>query len=66
MSFVRPLVALVLGGLLLGPAVAMADDVYSYVDDEGVLHFSNAPSDRRYRKVNRGAGGTGRPWPAGR
>lgn len=50
--------------------------MYSYVDEEGVLHFSNAPTDGRYRKVNRGSGGTGvyrstpqaraRPLPSGR
>ncbi len=57
MRFVRPLVQAVLACLLLGgPAMVAADDVYSYVDDEGVLHFSNAPSDKRYRKVNRSGG----------
>jgi soluble lytic murein transglycosylase-like protein len=27
--------------------------IYSYVDEDGVLHFSNAPSDGRFRKVTR-------------
>jgi soluble lytic murein transglycosylase-like protein len=54
----RPLLALALGGLLLA-ARAGAAEVYSYVDDEGVLHFSNAPTDPRYRRVNRASGGTG-------
>ena len=27
--------------------------MYSYQDDDGVLHFSNAPTDTRYHKVNR-------------
>jgi soluble lytic murein transglycosylase-like protein len=56
MPFGRLLAALVLGGLLLRPASAGADEVYSYVDDEGVLHFSNAPTDRRFRKVSRPGG----------
>jgi len=51
--------ALALVGLLVAAGHAGAAEVYSYVDDDGVLHFSNAPTDRRYRKVNRGAGGTG-------
>jgi soluble lytic murein transglycosylase-like protein len=56
MRFARSLAALVLGSLLLGPGTVAADEVYSYVDEDGVLHFSNAPSDRRYRKVNRSGG----------
>lgn len=53
----RSLPGLALAGLLL-TGRAGAAEVYSYVDSEGVLHFSNAPTDPRYRKVNRG-GGTG-------
>ncbi len=57
MAVVRLLLGLVLAGGLLGAsALARAEDVYSYQDDEGVLHFSNAPSDARFRKVNRSAG----------
>ncbi len=44
---------ILLAGLLLVPAVARGGDVYSYVDADGVVHFSNAPSDGRYRKVTR-------------
>jgi soluble lytic murein transglycosylase-like protein len=63
----RALLGLALAGLLAAGR-AGAVEVYSYVDDEGVLHFSNAPTDARYRKVNRGAGGTGvyRPAPQAR
>jgi soluble lytic murein transglycosylase-like protein len=50
---------LALLGLLLAPLVARAADLYSYVDDDGVMHFSNAPSDPRYRKVGVKAGGGG-------
>jgi soluble lytic murein transglycosylase-like protein len=58
MSSMLPLVRLALVGLLLAPLGAAAGDVYSYVDEDGVVHFSNVPSDRRYRKVNRAKGGT--------
>src|SRR5690242_10880123 len=44
---------LALCGLLLAPIRASAGDVYSYVDDEGVVHFSNVPNDARYRRVKR-------------
>jgi soluble lytic murein transglycosylase-like protein len=48
-------------GLMLAPQ-ARASELYSYVDDDGVIHFSNAPSDSRYRKVRRtGGGGIYRP-----
>lgn len=58
MSGVRTLAGLALLGLLLAPA-ARAAEVYSYVDADGVVHFSNAPSDARYRKVKRAAGASG-------
>jgi soluble lytic murein transglycosylase-like protein len=73
MSVARLLVGFVLAGLIAGPALAAAEEMYSYVDDDGVVHFSNAPSDRRYRKVNRANGapiyrstsqGRARPVPA--
>jgi len=35
------------------PLLARAGELYSYVDSDGVLHFSNAPSDGRFRKVTR-------------
>jgi soluble lytic murein transglycosylase-like protein len=57
MHAARSLLGLVLAGLLAHPAYAAAEEVYSYVDAEGVLHFSNAPSDARFRKVHR-TGGT--------
>src|SRR5512144_2189262 len=34
-----------------------ADDVYSYVDADGVIHVTNVPQDRRYHR----AGTLGRP-----
>jgi Transglycosylase SLT domain/Domain of unknown function (DUF4124) len=54
----RSLSGLALAGLLSAAGPAAAADVYSYVDGDGVVHFSNAPTDARYRKVSRGAGGS--------
>jgi soluble lytic murein transglycosylase-like protein len=39
--------------LLAAPLAAGAGDVYSYVDADGVIHFTNAPSDSRYRQLRR-------------
>ncbi len=69
MRAIRPLLGLALAGLIVAVSPrASAADVYSYVDGDGVLHFSNAPTDPRYRKVNRTSGGTGvyRPPPQAR
>ena len=52
----RSLTGLALAGLLFAAGRAGAGEVYSYVDADGVLHISNAPTDARYRKVNRGGG----------
>jgi soluble lytic murein transglycosylase-like protein len=59
MSAPRPLACLALVGLLLAPFAARAGELYSYVDEEGVMHFSNAPTDRRFHKVGVKAGGGG-------
>lgn len=40
-------------GLALVPVSHRAGDLYSYVDDHGVVHYSNAPSDRRYRRIGK-------------
>ncbi len=63
----RALIGIALAGLLVAGR-ARAAEVYSYVDEEGVLHFSNAPTDARYHKVNRTSGGSGvyRPAPQAR
>jgi soluble lytic murein transglycosylase-like protein len=63
----RALLGLALAGLLAAGR-ASAAEVYSYVDEEGVIHISNAPTDPRYRRVNRGVGGSGvyRPAPQAR
>ncbi len=39
--------------LLASPLRALGGDLYSYIDADGVVHFTNVPSDRRFRKVTR-------------
>jgi soluble lytic murein transglycosylase-like protein len=50
-----PFAVLVLGMvgvLLVGPTPAAAEGgLYRYVDERGVVHFTNAPSDSRFSKV---------------
>jgi soluble lytic murein transglycosylase-like protein len=41
-------------------AADVADMVYAFVDSKGVTHFSNAPTDPRYRRIHISA------WPAAR
>ena len=42
----------VAGGILAaGAAAGAGTSLYRYVDERGVVHFTNAPSDRRYSKV---------------
>jgi soluble lytic murein transglycosylase-like protein len=55
----RLLARLALAGLLAAPALTRAGELYSYVDEDGVVHFSNAPTDKRFRKVHRAKGGAG-------
>lgn len=49
----RWLTIVALAGIASAPFPARAGELYSYVDRDGVVHFSNAPTDRRYRKVAR-------------
>ncbi len=44
---------LALVGLLLAPATAGAGDVYSYTDRDGVMHFTNVPTNGRWRRLTR-------------
>jgi soluble lytic murein transglycosylase-like protein len=68
MSVARALLTLGLIGTLLAPHAARAGELYSYVDEDGVIHFSNAPTDARYRKLARkaSAGGVYRSVPQAR
>jgi soluble lytic murein transglycosylase-like protein len=68
MSVARALLTLGLIGTLLAPRGARAGELYSYVDDDGVIHFSNAPTDARYRKLGKkaSAGGLYRSAPQAR
>ena len=40
-------------GLALIPVSHRAGDLYSFVDEQGVVHFTNAPSDGRFRRIAR-------------
>jgi len=42
------ILTLVLGATTLSPAELFAE-IYSYTDEDGVRHFSNVPTSRRYR-----------------
>jgi soluble lytic murein transglycosylase-like protein len=41
----------VLLGMCLTETGARAENLYSFVDNKGVVHFSNAPTDPRYKKM---------------
>ena len=41
------------------PSYARAGDLYSYVDEDGVIHFSNVPTDGRFHRLKSHAGGGG-------
>ena len=45
-----PLCAL-LGAVLASPLAAAAEDIYSFVDGDGVIHVTNVPQDKRFRRV---------------
>ncbi len=47
------LARLALVGLLLLPGLASSGELYSYTDADGVMHFTNVPTDRRFRRVTR-------------
>jgi soluble lytic murein transglycosylase len=46
-----------LAGLVLVARTSAAEPVYRYVDERGVVHLSNVPTDDRYRKYVIGTGG---------
>ncbi len=64
----RALLTLTLAGLLISAGAARGGELFSYVDEDGVIHFSNAPSDGRYRKLGKKAspGGVYRAMPQAR
>ena len=57
---------LVLLVALIGPAVPAGADVYMYIDQNGVMHFTNAPTSGKYKIFirERAAFGSGTPSPS--
>jgi len=45
------LVLALLGALVMPPGSASAEEIYSFVDDDGVIHVTNVPQDRRFHRV---------------
>lgn len=43
---------LVLSGLIFYQDQAVSGDIYKYIDERGVVHYTNVPSDRRYKPIN--------------
>ena len=50
--------AAAVAGLVAGPALA---DIYSFRDERGVVHFTNAPDDKRYKLIRKEAGSAPAP-----
>jgi soluble lytic murein transglycosylase len=51
-----------IAGLVLFAKAGAAEQIYRYVDERGVVHLTNVPTDDRYRKfvIGRGSGGSGK------
>lgn len=47
----------------ISPRTTQAEPIYSFVDSAGVIHFSNAPTDPRYKRVALPGESTSRPAP---
>jgi len=45
------MLAVACGCLTVAASVRAGNSLYHYVDDRGVVHFTDAPSDRRYTRV---------------
>lgn len=55
---------LAVAAALAGGRAAWADTLYRFVDERGVVHFSNVPSDPRYVAVRSLGGARSWSWPA--
>ena len=53
MGWPSPIASFLALSFLAAPPAAGAGELYSYKDADGVMHFTNAPSDARFRKVSR-------------
>jgi hypothetical protein len=47
----RPFATLALVGTLATPGSGAADQLYSFVDRDGAIHYTNVPHDPRYRPI---------------
>ena len=47
----RSLVLAALLGVTAASSASAAEDVYSFVDADGIIHVTNVPQDRRFRRV---------------
>jgi soluble lytic murein transglycosylase-like protein len=52
----RLLLILTLLGVAVHPARAHAEDLYSFVDSDGVIHVTNVPQDSRFHRIRQKAG----------
>ncbi len=43
------LVSICLGALVIAGAIPAGADIYKYEDSDGVIHFTDAPTDRRFK-----------------
>ncbi|WP_246116355.1 lytic transglycosylase domain-containing protein [Denitromonas halophila] len=63
----KHIAASLLGAALCAPLAVHADTLYSFVDEHGVMHFSDSPvTDTRYRRIAgtpQAAPSTGKPQP---
>jgi hypothetical protein len=51
-SMARLFATLVLAGALATPLRGIAEELYSFVDGAGAIHYTNVPNDPRYRPVH--------------
>lgn len=45
--------------LLLASVLTVSADIYKYVDENGIMHFTNVPTSSRYQLFMKGKGGRG-------
>ena len=56
---VRLLALAALAASIVAPGTGRAEDVYSFVDSDGVIHVTNVPQDPRFHRVRMKSGSSG-------